>query len=68
MFYLHSYSPELTPEERLNTDLNQAFYSKVPVRSKAKLKAATTENIQVLEKSPEHVKKFFQDPRVGYAA
>jgi transposase len=68
LFYLPSYSPELNPEERLNADLKHALYTKVPVRTKAKLKAATTEHMQILEKSPERVKKFFQDARVKYAA
>jgi len=68
LFYLPSYSPELNPEERLNADLKQALYSKVPVRTKAKLKAATTEHMQALENSPERVKKYFQDARVKYAA
>lgn len=68
LFYLPSYSSELNPEERLNADLKHAIYTKVPVRTKAKLKAATTEHMQALEKSPERVKKFFQDSRVKYAA
>ena len=68
LFYLPSYSPELNPEERLNADLKNALYTKVPVRTKAKLKAATTEHMQTLEKSPERVRKFFQDTRVKYAA
>jgi len=38
------------------------------VRTKAKLKAATTEYMQTLEASPERVKTYFQDPRVKYAA
>ena len=68
LFYLPSYSPELNPEERLNADLKQALYTKVPVRTKAKLKAATAEYMQTLENSPECVKTYFQDPRVKYAA
>ena len=68
LFYLPSYSPELNPEERLNADLKSALYTKVPVRTKAKLKAATTEHMQSLERSPERVRKFFQDARVKYAA
>ena len=68
VFYLPSYSPELNPEERLNADLKNALYTKVPVRTKVKLKAATTEHMQTLEKSPERVRKFFQDARVKYAA
>jgi len=68
LFYLPSYSPELNPEERLNADLKQAPYTKVSVRTKAKLKAATTEHMQNLKKSPERIKKYFQDSRVKYAA
>ena len=68
LFYLPSYSPELNPEERLNADLKNALYTKVPVRTKSKLKAAANQHMQALEKSPERVKKFFQDPRVKYAA
>ena len=43
LFYLPSYSPELNPEERINADLKHAITSKVPVRTKAKLRAAATE-------------------------
>lgn len=35
------------------------------MHTKAKLKAATTEHMQALEKSPERVQKFFQDARVN---
>ena len=68
LFYLPSYSPELNPEERLNADLKYAIGSKVPARTKVKLKAAATEYMQALEQTPERVKKYFQDPRVKYAA
>lgn len=68
LFYLPSYSPELNPEERLNSELKQALGSKVPARTKAKLKAAASEHMQALEQSPERVKKYFRDPRVKYAA
>ncbi len=68
LFYLPSYSPELNPEERLNAGLKHAIGSKVPARTKAKLKAAATEHMQELEQSPERVMKFFQDPKVKYAA
>jgi hypothetical protein len=61
-------SPELNPEERLNADLKQALYTKVPVRTKAKLKTVATEHMQALDKSPERVRKFFQDACVEYAA
>ncbi len=68
LFYLPSYSPKLNQEERLNADLKHAIGKKVPVRTTAKLNFATTEHMVNLEQSPERVKKFFQDPRVKYAA
>ena len=68
LFYLPSYSPELNPEERLNANLKHAIGTKVPVRTKTKIKLAATEYMVKLEQSPERVKSFFQDPRVKYAA
>ncbi len=68
LFYLPSYSPELNPEERLNADLKQAIGSKAPARTKPKLKAVATAHMEMLEQSPERVRKYFQDPRVKYAA
>lgn len=68
LFYLPSYSPELNPEERLNADLKYAIGSKVPVRTKAKLKAAATDHMQKLEQTPERVKSYFQDIHVKFAA
>jgi transposase len=68
VFYLPSYSPELNPDERLNADLKYAIGSKVPARTKTKLKAVATEHMTMLEKSPTRVMTYFQDPRVKYAA
>lgn len=68
LFYLPGYSPELNPEERLNADLKQAMHAKVPVRTKAKLKDAVTNHMRIIEKSPERVMSYFQDPYVKYAA
>lgn len=68
LFYLPSYSPELNPEERLNADLKQAIGSKVPARTKAKLKTAATEHMTRLEQNPDRVISYFQDPHVKYAA
>ena len=68
LFYLPSYSPELNPEERLNADLKHAIGSKVPARTKTKLKAAATEHMTMLEKTPERVMRYFKDPKVAYAA
>ena len=68
IFYLPSYSPELNPDERLNADLKYAIGSKVSARTKTKLKAAATAHMELIEASPERVKKYFQDPRVRYAS
>lgn len=68
LFYLPSYSPELNPEERLNADLKHAIGTRVPARTKAKLKAAATQHLTELENTPEKIRAFFQDPNVRYAA
>ena len=68
VFYLPSYSPELNPDERLNADLKFALGSRVQVRTKDKLKAATQNHMAMLAANPQRVKSYFQDPRVKYAA
>lgn len=68
VFYLPSYSPELNPEERLNADLKHVIGRKVPMRTKAKLRAAAEDHMTVVANEPERVKAYFQDPRVKYAA
>ena len=67
LFYLPSYSPELNPEERLNADLKHKISSKVPLRTKAKLKEAASKYMGKLEQNPERVRSCFRDPRVAYA-
>jgi hypothetical protein len=66
--YLPSYSPHLKPEERLNAGLKQAMDKRVPVRTKEKLRATANDHRMLIERSPERVKAYFQDPRVKYAA
>lgn len=68
LFYLLSYSPQLNPEERLNADLKQEMGNKVLVCTKAKLREAANEHMEMLDKNPERVIGYFQDPRVRYAA
>ena len=68
MFYLPSYSPGLNPDERLNADLKHEISSKVPVRTKAKLKEAASKYMNKLKQNPERVRSYFGDPRVAYAA
>ena len=68
VFYLPSYAPELNPDECLNADMKHAIGSKVPVRTKPKLKAAAEEHMTMIGKSPDRVRAYFQAPRVKYTA
>jgi transposase len=68
VFYLPSYAPELNPDERLNADMKHAIGSKVPVRTKSKLKTAAEDHMTTIGTAPERVRAYFQDPRVKYAA
>ncbi|CAH1904263.1 hypothetical protein NTGHW29_270012 [Candidatus Nitrotoga sp. HW29] len=68
LLYLPSYSPELNPEERLNMDLKHAIPSKVPVRTKAKLSAAATDHMTMLEQNSKRMRRYFGDPKAAYAA
>ena len=62
-----SYSPEPNPEERLNANLKQVIGEKVPAKTKAKLRAATKQYIDMLEANPELVRRLLQDQWVKYA-
>jgi hypothetical protein len=68
VFYLPSYSPEMNPDERLNGDLKQAIETRVPCRTKDKLRNAATEHMTAIEKNPDRIKSFFRDLLVAYAA
>lgn len=68
VLYLPSYSPELNPEERLNADLKHVIGRKVPIRTKAKLRAAAEDHMAIIANEPLRVKTYFQDPPVKYAA
>lgn len=68
VLYLRSYSPELNPEERLSADLKHVIGRKVPIRTKAKLRAAAEDHMAIIANEPLRVKTYFQDPPVKYAA
>lgn len=56
------------PDERLNAGLKHALGTRVALRTKAKLKAATERHVAELEQQPDRVRAYFGDPRVAYAA
>jgi transposase len=68
VFYLPSYAPELNPDERLNADMKHAISTKVPLRTKVKLKAAAEAHMDTIGQSQDRVRAYFQDRRVKYAA
>ena len=68
IFYLPSYSPELNPDERLNSDLKQQVRSGAVARTKDEVKSKIRSSMKIIQKRPERVRKYFQDPRIKYAA
>jgi hypothetical protein len=48
--------------------MKHAISTKVPVRTKAKLKTAAQDHMDLIGRSPERVRAYFRDPRVKYAA
>jgi len=68
VFYLPSYSPELNPDECLNSDLKDGITRRAPARSKAQLKKAANSHLRKIQKSPQRVRKYFEHKPVRYAA
>jgi len=68
VFYLPAYSPEMNPDEYLNCDLKQGVHSGLPARSKEQLKKKVRSHMQMLQKKPARVRKYFEHPRIQYAA
>ena len=68
VFYLPSYSPELNPDEYLNSNLKTKVHSGAPVRNQEDLEIKTRSFMRTLLKRPAHVRNFFKHPAVDYAA
>jgi len=68
VFHLPSYSPELNPDEYLNSDLKCRVRSGLPARSQNDLTKKTRSFLKTLQKRPHHVKNYFKHPKVAYAA
>ena len=67
VFYLPSYSPELNPDEYLNSDLKGGLNAKRMPRNNKQLKDNATQYMNELSLNSEKVKSFFRHPRVQYA-
>jgi len=68
LFFLPSYSPELNPDEYLNCDLKAGVHSGPPARSKDQLKSKAISHLRMVQKKPNRVKKYFNHPKIAYAA
>lgn len=68
VFYLPSYSPELNPDEYLNCDIKCAVHSGLPARNDKDLKRKMLSHMRMLQRKPGRVKKYFEHPRIRYAA
>ena len=68
VFFLPSYSPELNPDEYLNSDLKQNIRSGLPARSVEDLKKKTRSFMCTLQNRSKHVRQYFKHPKITYAA
>lgn len=68
VFFLPSYSPDLKPDEILNSNLKQAISRKPESRRKGELAKHAKAHMQSIQKHPEHIKSFFQKESVRYAS
>jgi len=68
IFYLPPYSPDLNPDEHLNSDLKYGVGSKAPVRTKETLRLAGEEHMKMVERNPKRIMKYFMDPAISYAS
>jgi transposase len=68
VFYLPAYSPELNPDELLNSELKGVLHSGVPAKTKVELKRKARTHLHRLQKHPHRIRWYFRHPKVAYAA
>jgi len=68
VFYLLSYSPEPNPDEYLNGDLKRSVPSQTPARNEAEMRKKTLSRLCSIQKRPDHVRRYFHNKHVQYAA
>lgn len=68
LFYLPAYSPELNPDERLNSDLKGQIRSGLVARTQDEVKSKIRSSMKIIQNRPERVRKYFEDPLISYAA
>lgn len=68
LFSLPPYSPELNPDELVWNDVKNNGVARSLVTKPEDLKNAVVSRLRYLQKTPEHVRSFFQAPETKYAA
>ena len=68
LFHLPPYSPELNPDERLNSDLKGQIRSGPVAFSKSEVKRKIRSGMKIIQSTPARVRKYFEDPKIAYAA
>lgn len=68
LIFLPSYSPERNPDEYLNNDLKIGLSAKQHPKTPKDLLGNIVSHMRMLQKTPEHVMRFFEHPAVKYAA
>jgi transposase len=68
VFFLPPYSPELNPDEYLNSDLKKSVYSDIPAPDQAALHRQALGHLRRIQKTPTRVAAYFHHPAVRYAA
>ena len=64
IFFLPAYSPECNPDEYLNCDLKRSIGTRAPVKSEDELQDRTDSWMKDLSEDPEHVKSYFDHPKL----
>lgn len=68
LFFLPPYSPDLNPDEHVNSDLKYGIGSKSPVRTKNSLEENAQVHMEMLKANPQRIEKYFEDPAIAYAS
>ena len=68
VFFLPSYSPERNPDEYLNCDLKQGISNKQSPKDKETLTKNVKDHMEMLQRNPTRVEKYFIHDDIKYAA
>lgn len=68
VFFLPPYSPELNPDEYLNSDLKRSVYTDIPAPDQAALHRQALGHLRRIQKTPARVAAYFKHPTIRYAA